>query len=380
MNPKKTIIITRSSGVDPDWRVEKQANLLAGDYGIKVLCWDRERKSKKFEKKDNYTIYRCQIKGKYSGGLKNMFFLFIWWIYEFFWLLKTPFDIVHACDFDTYLPALIVTKLKRKKVIYDMIDFYSDMVPVPDFLKNIIKKIDLFLIQFADGVIIVDDNRKNQIAGSRPKRLIVIYNTPQDLYEKFKSNIKELLSSSTFILGYIGIIAEDRGCDTLIKIVSEMPEIIFILGGFSFTESEKDIREKVKNIPNIKFIGKISSCERISEIFSKCDAIFTLYDPKVPINKYSSPTKIFEAMMLGKSLVVSKGTSMDKIIDRYKCGIIVDHDNEAQIKKAILELISIKKKGNNFYGENGRKAYMDVFHNDIMKERLLDLCSDILGN
>ena len=343
------------------------------------MCWDRAREFKKIEKKSDYLIYRCQIKGEYGGGQKNIFPLIKWWIYEFFWLLKTPFDALHACDFDTYLPALIAAKLKRKKVVYDMVDFYSDMIPVSNFLKNIIKKIDIFLIQFADSIILVDDNRRDQIINSKPKKLISICNAPLDLYKKFKDNIETSKKNNNFTLGYVGIIGKDRGLDILFKAVTEMPEINLILGGFNPGESEKDIARKVKNIPNIKFIGKVSPYEKIPETLSKCDAVVALYDPKIATNRYSSPNKMFEAMMLEKPIIASKNTTMDKIVKKYKCGIVVDYGDMAQIKKAISELVNLKKKGDNFYGENGRKAYMNVFHNDIMKNKLLKLYTDILS-
>lgn len=377
MDKNKTIIITRSSGVSPDARVEKLASLLIDNYKIKVLCWDRVKKFQKNEERGGYIIYRSQINGYYGKGKKNIFPLIKWWVYEFFWLLKTPFDIVLACDFDTYLPALFAAKLKRRKVIYDMVDFYGDMIPVAIFLKKIIKKIDIFLMRFADGIILVDDNRKSQIVGARPKRLLAIYNSPLDLYSKFKDNIENSWQSNTFTAGYIGIIGKERGFESFVKVFSSMPEINLILGGFSHNESEKEIIEKIKNIPNIKFIGLVSPYEKIPENLSRCDVILALYDPSLETNKYSSPNKMFEAMMLSKPIIASRNTTMDKIIEENKCGIIVDFGNLEQIKNAILELADRKRRKDNFYGENGRKAYMNVFHNDIMKERLLNLCNDI---
>ena len=133
-------------------------------------------------------------------------------------------------------------------------------------------------------------------------------------------------------------------------------------------------------IQNVSFIGRVNPYEKTLEILSKCDAMFALYDPSTETHKFSSANKIFESMMLSKPIIVSKNTGMDKIVERYGTGLIVEYGNEGQIKNAILKLIELKGQNNNFYGDNGRKAYVSIFHNDIMKERLLKLYSDIFSN
>jgi len=379
MDFKKKIIFIRTSEIHREPRAEKEIALLLNDYDVEVLCWDREKKFSKTEKGNGYLIHRCQIKGKYGGGLKNIFFMLEWCVYEFFWLLKNPFDILHVCDFDAYFPALLAAKLKHKRVIYDLFDFYGDMIGAPKFLKNIIKRADIFLIQLADGVIVTDDNRINQIKGSKPKRLTVIYNTPPDFYNKFYKNIEDQKKNDIFTLGYIGLIGKGRGYDILIQMVAEIPNTRLILGGISVFEPEENLKKRMEGMLNVDFMGRIFPYEKTLETLSKCDAMFALYDPSTQTHKYSSANKIFESMMLAKPIVVSKNTGMDKIVEKYETGLIVEYGDKEQIKQAILKLIDLKKRKNNFYGENGRRAYENVFHNDIMKKRLLNLYADILS-
>jgi len=378
INSRKKVIFVRASEIHREPRAEKEIALLSNDYRVEVLCWDREKKSSKVEENNGYLIHRCQINGKYGGGFKNVFFMLEWWLYQFFWLLKNSFDIVHVCDFDAYFPSLIAAKIKRKKIVYDLFDFYGDMIGAPDLAKKFIKKVDIFLIQFADGVIVTDDNRINQIKGSRPKRLIVIYNTPPDFYDKFYKNIEDTKKTDIFTLGYIGLIGKGRGYDILLKMVAEIPNTNFIFGGISISESEEDLRKKMENVPNVNFLGKVFPYEKTLEALSKCDAMFALYDPASATHKYSSANKIFESMMLAKPIVVSKNTGMDKIIKKYESGLIVEYGNKDQIKQAIFKLMALKKSKNNFYGENGRKAYLNFFHIKIMKERLLNFYASIL--
>ena len=50
---------------------------------------------------------------------------------------------VHACDFDTILPALMCKWLWKIKVIYDIFDFYADHLrATPNLIKRMIRAVD----------------------------------------------------------------------------------------------------------------------------------------------------------------------------------------------------------------------------------------------
>lgn len=372
MNTPKRIIIVRSNAVNPDPRVEKEAEYLAGDFDVIILGWDRTVCCLKNEKRKGFRIHRLHIKSKYGSGIKNILSMFKWWVCEFFWLITHKFDFIHACDFDTYLPAIVVAKIKRKSIIYDIFDFYADMNNSMSFpLRKFIKRVDLFLIKFADGVIIADWKRLEQIKGSRPKKIISIYNTPPDFYEIYKKNIEKVRKQKIFTIGYIGLIEKERGFDSIINIVTQMDNVELIIGGTG--PYEKEIRERIKkdSILNVKIIGKISPYEKALEIVSKFDTTFALYNPEVANYRYSSPNKLFEAMMFEQPIIVSKNTSMDETVKKYKCGIAVGYNNAVEILKAISELINLKMRGENPYGRNGRDAYLKFFSSKNMQEKLI---------
>ncbi len=372
---KKTVVMIRSNAVNPYPRLEKSAQFLAQEYDIHVLCWDRKREAPKVESRNGYTIHRCHLPGDYGLGMRNIFNLAGWIVYQVGWLFRHHCDLVHAYDFDTYLPALFVAKLKRKKIIYDICDFYAHMVGrVPGFLKRLIRRVDLFLIQFADALIIADDNRRDQIHGSHPKRLITIYNAPPDYYGELSGATKR----DGFSLGYVGVLQAERGFDLLIEVVSEDPQVSMVIGGYGSSEYEATLARMASGCSNVKLVGKVSPYRSTLEILGASDALVALYDPAVPNHRFSSPNKVFEAMMLGKAIIVSRDTNMDRIVEEHKCGVAVPYGEKGQLRDAIEQLKRMKKRGDTTYGTNARQAYLRVFHLDIMKSRLLSLYRDIL--
>jgi glycosyltransferase involved in cell wall biosynthesis len=376
---KKTIIMIRSNAVNPYPRLEKSARFLAEDYDVQVLCWDRKREAPKVESRNGYTIHRCHLRGDYGLGMRSIFNLAGWMMYQVWWLLRHRFDLVHAYDFDTYLPALLVAKVKRKKIIYDICDFYAHMLGrVPGFLKRLIGKIDLFLIQFADALIIADDNRKSQIAGSHPKKLITIYNAPPDYYDEFADAASGRPERDGFSLGYVGVLQAERGFDSLIDVVAEDPDVDVVIGGYGSSEYEATLAKKANGHGNVKLVGKVSPYRKTLEILAASDALVALYDPAVPNHRFSSPNKVFEAMMLGKSIIVTRDTNMDRIIEEHECGVTVTYGDKEQLRGAIGQLKEMKRRGDTTYGTNARQAYVNTFHLEIMKARLLRLYRDVL--
>ena len=50
--------------------------------------------------------------------------------------------------------------------------------------------------------------------------------------------------------------------------------------------------------------------ESALELYAKCDLMFALYDPAIPNHRYSAPNKVYEAMLLGKPIIVAEGTGV----------------------------------------------------------------------
>ncbi len=207
------IVICRSNPVAPDPRVEKEARALTeAGYKVQVIGWDRSAAFPVEEKRDGYLIHRIPIQASYGSGLGNLSRLIAWQVKEFAWLFRhrADFDILHACDFDTVLPCLFLKLVFGKKLIYDIFDFYPDHLRgIPPWLKKVLRSLDYWIINRADGVILVDDCRREQIQGTMPKRLTVIYNSPEN---SLAPNTEFIPSAPGKLrLAYVGIFQLERG-------------------------------------------------------------------------------------------------------------------------------------------------------------------------
>jgi glycosyltransferase involved in cell wall biosynthesis len=370
------IVITRSNPISPDPRVEKVGRALIGaGYSVVALGWDRTALLPDIENRNGVPIHRLRIRAKFGKGIGNLPYLLRWQWGLWRWLIihRAEFNMIHACDFDTIIPAIFMKMFFGKRVIYDIFDFYADHLrATPTAIKTIIRHIDLWAIGRVDAIILVDDSRKKQVSQAKPHLISIIYNSPEDILNK-KAEIQSVITGELH-MAYIGLLQVERGLLEMISVLMKHPEWYLDLAGFGGDEDR--ILVAAKEFPNIHWYGRVSY-EQALQLSASADVLFATYDPKIPNHKYSSPNKIFEAMMLGKPVIVAKGTNMDRIVREAECGCIVPYGDVPALEQAIQSLADDREFARKL-GFNARKAYETHYDWAIMSQRLVQLYEKVL--
>lgn len=366
---EKNVTILRSTSIKNDSRVIKEAKALSkSKYNVKILGWDRDGffKNNSNEIKENEKIIKIRVfkrTARYASGIKNIFKLlsFQIWLTAMLYKDRENIDIIHSCDFDTALPAKLISKLYNKKLVYDIFDYYIDSHYVPDKLKKIIEKKEISVINYADLTIICSEWRKEQIIKSKPKRLLVIHNTP-DI-----SNIKtDKCVNSKFKIAYVGILQEGRLLKEIATKIKEMKDVELHIGGFGIYAEY--FQKLAKENDNIFFYGTMEYND-VLKLESKCDILFATYDPSIANHKYSSPNKLYEAMALGKPIIVCNNTGIDSIVKNEQIGYSINYN--AQEFKECINKLKENKKINEQFGLNAKKTY-NKYSWQQMEKRLTD--------
>lgn len=365
------VTLVRARAIDP--AVNKVAKTLSENgYDVKLLVWDRQN-TLSTKEGDGYTICKFNLKAPYDK-FTVLFYLPIWWIYEFSFLLKDKCNVIHACDLDTLIPATLIKLIKRVRLCYTIYDFYASNLPdgrfqlVRKLIRNLVAWVERLGIGFAEILFLVDESRYEEVRGARINKLVYIYNSPPDHFEvKGEHESKERKEITIF---YSGLITKSRGLEHMMKATEDPDNIRLIIAG---TGPDKDLFEnQAANAKNrVQYLGWLPSYEDVIEKTSEADIIFRFSDPKIPKTKYESPNKLFEAMMCGKPIIVSDGSSMANIVREENCGLVVPYGDVAAIREAVLKLKNDSQLRQTL-GQNGRRAYENRYSWRIMEQRLLD--------
>ncbi len=357
------VAIVRSRAIDP--AVNKVAKALADSgYAVDLLVWAREGRVKESAKNNGYNTHRFNLKAPYYKP-SLLFYLPIWWLYEFLFLLRSGANIIHACDLDTLIPAILVKVIKRTKLCYFIYDFYADILPpqVPGIIIKLFSFTEKFLIRFVDALFLVDRSRYEQVKGAKVNRIEYIYNSPADCFNA----ATESKRSSKVSIFYAGYLDKSRGLGEMIEATEELDDINLTIAGTG--RGREIIERNLAKLHNLQYLGQIPYEEVIANSLN-ADILFAFYDPKVPSSRYASPNKLFEAMMCAKPIIVNEGTAASKIVAEEKCGLIIPYGDVAAIKEAILSLKNNPELRRTL-GENGRTAYEARYGWEIMKARLI---------
>ena len=371
----KRVCIIRSNPVSPDSRVEKEAwTLTKAGYSVHILAWDRDEDHNEKESfitvaEEKIPITRLGYKATYGDGFKNLRPNLKFQFHMRRWLKKhrDEFDFIHACDLDT---ALFSKSATKAKFIFDIFDFrYGEP---QSFVQKMINKAQIRLINQADATIICTEERKKQIRNAHPKRLAIIHNTPIKTLLHENTGLFFQSSSEKVKIAYVGILANQRLLLEIGDAVTHNSNVELHIAGFGVYAEH--FEKLARDYENIFYYGRIPYDQTLA-LESQCDIMTAIYDPNIENNRFAAPNKCYESLMLGKPVLMVRGTGMSGIVEAKDIGELIEFSENGFID-GIERLISRRDEWKAM-SEKMKKLYESDFSWEKMQDRLIVLYSKL---
>lgn len=364
-----------------DSRLLKEASFLVGEgHAVTTLGWVEN--SSKFIVEKNIHYNNQDICSKTVGIKQNYRFKYfkIWAFlkFEFFlfiWLVKhaKDFDAIHACNVHTGFVTAIISKIKSFYFVYDIFDYAPDTRCYPESYRKLVVAMENKAITSANYVILCSDKRKEQIGNVYLKNLAVIYNSPLGSAEKDQAQEVDVYNATKYKIVYVGGLMPYRCLPELLKVVQDNKNLELVVAGDGVYKNL--FTDAASKNSRIQYLGAVPYSEVI-RLEAQADIMVALYDPKLKNHVYASPNKFFEALKLGKPLVMIKGSGMSEWLTEQKFGELAD-PTSASIGFAINRLIEHK---NNWICESDKmkKLYNSQFSWLKMEQKLRKIYSNYL--
>lgn len=370
---RKKVILIHSNALALNVRGFKEIEANNDVYDFIFLGWNRNKDPiDHFKRPANSEINLLNIKAPY--GKLYLFVMLFWWVYVFFWLMVKKWDMVHVTNLDSTIPALIASKIRGKKSIYEILDSYEDSVDLPSTLRNMIIRFDKLLISHFDAVILADEEQIQEFAGIPNENVVIVYDSPPEPFTDFNKQENE-----HFTIFHAGNLHKDRklNLDKMFNALNELNDIKLVIAGYGNEDTINRIKGYERKMPEkVTFIGPISY-EDVIKLSCNADMLFQFRDSSLMINKYICGSTLFNSMASGTPIIVNKGSSTAKKVLKENSGLVVDVENPDEIKNAISKL---KKDVNlrNKLGLNARTAYENKYNWKIMEKRLKNLYKQLI--
>ena len=103
--------------------------------------------------------------------------------------------------------------------------------------------------------------------------------------------------------------------------------------------------------------------------------MLALYDPDVPNHFYAAPNKFYEALMLGKPLMMVKNTGMSRIVEDNGIGELIGYSKE-EFAGGVDALLARRSEWESM-GMRMKKLYRDSYSWEKSEKTLLKLYSEL---
>lgn len=373
MKDADNVLIIRSNPVRPDSRVEKEAySLSKAGYNVHIYAWDRDSDhpwvTESLRDDSDVKITRIGYRAGFGDGIKKIrqFILFQRSIRLFIKQYKDDIDIIHACDFDTAYSAIALAKKYKKRFIFDVFDFLHG--EPHNLFQRIIKKKQVDIINKADATIICTEDRREQIRCANPRKLCVIHNSPQHINDSFEAREGTFAASVV----YVGILQDYRLLLEIGEYFKTHSQYRLDIAGFG--KYEKYFKKLAEDCDNVFFHGRIPY-EVTLKIEQQADIMLAIYDPQIENHRYAAPNKFYEALMLGKPLIMVENTGMSNVVKQNDIGVLIDYSQEG-FGKGMLELVDRRDEWLDI-SNRMKNIYEDQYSWNEMERRLIDLYSNI---
>lgn len=330
----------------PDLRVQKETKGLKElGFNVTIFAWDRECKYKINEEKDGINIKRIRTKSTFRLGLKQLFYLVIFYLKALPALLRIKMDVIYCHDLLMLPLGILIKLLRRKKLIYDAHEIYW-LMEIKKYNKLVLKSIKFIenmIIQFVDRFITVSEQRALYYKEFYKKQIYIVgnYYNPVDISTDRRKNLRIKLGipSDKILITYIGGLHLERDFELLIKYASKNKHIFVLIAGLGYWENF--IQDAAKKMDNVKYIGWVSNP---IEYYSISDIIYYVLKEDYEYNHFNAPNNIYLSIALKVPIVATPIGDAGKIIKQYGIGAPIECRDIENISKAVEYIIKNRKK------------------------------------
>lgn len=354
------VILIRCNDIVSDPRAMKYVKFLQ-ERGIEhaLIGWNRDGKDVDLPN----SILWNEHAGYNVGGIKAVRnrIGWMWFVYKHLYKLKPKNAILHGCDIDSAFPAACYKAISKKnKLIFDVFDWFSaTLFDQKKYILNAFRLMERFTLMFSDRLILCEKERIEQIPiVVHSSKISILPNIPNLKDTSFLTvDESKRFDNNLFTVSYVGGFSNDR-CLFEIVHLAEKGLINLSIAGFGLPELENRLKYDTQHLPNIRYYGKVKYEDGLNISYNS-DIMYAMYQTFNPNNIYAAPNKYYEAMFLGKPLLTTEGTIVERKVLEGHIGYVSgesESDIASVIKTITREELLIK-------GRNAKNIWLENYQN-----------------
>ncbi len=307
----KHIILAVINDLAGDQRIHRIASTLS-QAGYRVTVVGRLLPTSKPLSERPYRTHRFQLP-VHTGKL----FYLLFNLRLFFWLLGQQLDIITSNDLDTLLACFMASKLRRKRLIYDSHELFTEVPELID--RPASRKVWLALERWLVPKLTAAYTVNNSLARIFSEKYNVPFTTIRNVPFGKEGAPK---SKAEKIILYQGALNLGRGIDLMIDAMKHLPDYRLWIVGRGDVEAE--LQQQAEPFPEgqIVFHGFIPM-EKLAELTARASLGLSLEEDMGANYHYASPNKVYDYLQARIPVIVADLPEMKAVVEEFNCGLIL---------------------------------------------------------
>ncbi len=330
------VLIAVISDVATDMRVQKQAFLLA-EMGCEVTVLGRMRYNSLPCLLRGIEVFRIRVPFRKGPGM-YLTFNFMLLIH----LLVRRFDLCVSNDLDTLVPCYAVSRLFRKKLVYDAHEYFTGQHGLVEkkIRHRLWKAAERRTVPHVKHMITVSNSISDLYRSEYGANPVVVRNLAPSVAHLVPHDRKmHSVGEDELLVVYQGSgINEGRGAEELIDAMALAEGVRLLVSGSG--DIIRKIRHRAFESPaaaRIIFLP-VMPWEEMMRYTLGCDAGMTLDADTCTNQRYSLPNKLFDYIAAGIPAISSPLPEVSAIIRQYGCGVVLEEVSPEAIAEALVRL------------------------------------------
>lgn len=334
---KPRVIVSVINDLNTDQRVHKICSFIE-KQGYDVLLVGRLLRSSQKMEERSYQTKRFRMYFE-KGPL-----FYAWFNFRLFWfLLFRRSSILVSNDLDTLLPNYLVSKIKRKKLIYDSHEYFTE---VPELIsrpkvKAVWERIERFVFPKLQFVSTVNESIAQKYKKKYGVTLKVVRNVsplwkPTVIKTKQELGIPE--GKPVLIMQGAGLNV-DRGVEEAIRMMPLLKNaVLIVVGDGDMIPAMKELVAAQKWNDLVLFFGKRPYRELL-QFTQQADLGLSFDQPTNPNYLFSLPNKVFDYIHTSTPILCSNVVEVSKLVRKYQVGEVISNFEPRSLAQQVQQIL-----------------------------------------
>ena len=287
-------------------------------------------------------------------------------------------------QFFAAMAAWVTAKIKRRPFVFELRDLWPESIIAvgamkKSWLMSQLERLVSFLYRQADLMVPVTGAFAKVLEneGVPPERIVVVTNgiepgsytpatSPAATRERWG------IPADAFVAGYIGTLGMAHGVSTVLEAAEQARDdatLHFVIMGSGADKVEIRAKAELSELHNLTIIDGQPRQDALDVLNSLNVSLVLLRN--TPLFETVIPSKIFEAMELGKPILLGvRGESRRIVVEQTQSGLELTPEDSAELLEKVRQLQSDAVLCKQL-GDNGRAAVETKFRRSELARRML---------